>query len=253
VNREEKAVQSFLRSKGLHVRRIPEAPELSERRPDFLVESDSVLEIKSRGDQKFLDLLESLIPGEKTLSLGRRNAISSIVEDGVDQLSSYKEGVDRFRVIWFFINATPFSHLIARQIVYTVYGLMELEGYTLDNNWYETGCFYLTYNDFYRYRQLDAIVTQRAGEIALCLNDFSPHYQDFHTSSLHRLAEVEDWILFDPPRMEQEGYCFTAADCDLDRDNQAPVLDYIAKHYGLRQVVALDTYLFNLPVDRQVS
>jgi hypothetical protein len=248
MNKSEKIVQTFLRTKGLHVKRISQVSQLDERRPDFLVEDDIVLEVKSRGHRKFDELLKSTTPGEKSLSLERRNTISGIIKGAVDQLSSFMEEQGRFRVVWFFINATSFSHLIARQIISTVYGIKEVEGYTVGGNRYETGCFYLTYNDFYRYRELDAIVTHGTRETALCLNDFSPRYQDLHMSSLHKLAMAEEWVIFDPRRMEQEGRCFTAADCDLDRDNREAILRYIAKRYGLIQIASLDTELFNLPI-----
>jgi Holliday junction resolvase len=252
LTKEETAVEEFLKSHGFSVKRIPEAPTKGERRPDFMVACEYVVEIKSRRDPKFAELLASQIPDEKPpLSIGYKARISSIVKDGVEQLISYEEAQGALKILWFFIDNPLFGGLIARQIVWTLYGLMELEGYTQSENWYSAPCFYFTYNEFYKYRQLDAVFIQGTEENVLCINEFSGRYDRFHTTAFYQRAVREEWVILDPRQMERESKCFTLVDCDVSRKDHNAVLDYIAHKYNLRQVNAQVFCLVNYPLDQR--
>jgi hypothetical protein len=250
---EEALVQGFLVSQGCTVERIPEATAEGVQRPDFLVDSLYVVELKSRGDQKFAELLTSAIPGEKRLSIGYRNKISSIVEEGAEQLDSWGEAQDKFRILWFLITDSVFEKLIARQIVWTLYGLTELEGYTREDEWYSAGCFYFTYSEFYKHRQIDAVFIQTSDGNVLCINEFSSQYERFRSSEFHRLAKCEGWLIWDPPQMVKEGKCFSLADVDFSRSDPDAVLDHIARKYNLRQVDSYEFHLVNYPLDAKPS
>jgi hypothetical protein len=246
------AVQDFLELFGFTVMNIPEVPEQQREMPDYLVEDGEIqyiVEVKDKEDQNFIELIDSKGPGEKTITLGHRNRISGIIKKGVEQLDSYEKIGERLKILWFYIDDALFGGLTARQIAWTLYGLMEIEGTTRSNKYYHAGCFYFTYNDFHRYKQLDAVIIQRPEEIVLCINEFSHWYTILNSTKLYQLFRKENLVIMDPPQMEKDGRCFTAVDCNISRNDTKAIAEHIAAKYGLRQITARDFFLFNLPLD----
>lgn len=249
----ENAVQNFLKSFGFNVTKIPELPEQNKETPDFLVKDESthyIIEIKDKEDQKFRGLVNSRVPGKKTVGLEYNNTIAGIIKDGASQLDAYEKTGNKFKVIWFFIDTSVFSAHISRQIGWTLYGLRELEGYTKNGKYFgPKGCFYFTYSDFYKYKLLDAVVVHGPNEIVLCMNDFSHHSNKLRQTKFYRLFEKEKLHIIEPLKLEKESRCFIVDDFSIDRKNSETVADYIGRKYNLRQITAYDFSLFNFPLD----
>lgn len=248
----ENTVQNFLQSFGFTIAKIPELPEQKLKTPDFLVTDQSVqylIEVKDKEDNKFMDLINSRISGEKTVGLEYDNTISSIIKEGANQLDSYDKTGNKFKVLWFFIDAALFSSQVSRQIDRTLYGLQEIEGYTKSGKFFQTRCFYFTYSDFYRHKQLDAVIVQRPNEIVLCMNDFSSRSNELRQSKIYQLFEEKGFHIIEPSQMEKDSRCFIADNFSISRKDSESVANYIGKKYNLRQIIAYDFSMFNLPLE----
>ncbi|MCB9101267.1 MAG: hypothetical protein H6632_17140 [Anaerolineales bacterium] len=246
----ERQAENFLKSHGLTVTKIPESSVQDEKTPDFLVEdgnSGYIVEVKDREDQKFMALFESHIPGEKTVGLEYDNRISAIIKQAVNQLNTFDETNRRFKILWFYIDSPLFSDLLSRKIGFTLYGLQEVEGFYRNGTRFQTGCFYFTDSEFFRCKELDAVVVQGANETELCINDFSVRSQDLRQSKIYQLFIEEGLHLIEPSKIEAERRCFIA-DCSINRRNSEAVLDYIKNKYNLRHVTPYNYTLFNLPL-----
>lgn len=248
-NESEKAVKEFLRSIDFEVTRVQRSE--TEKRPDYLVSdgtNDYLLEIKSREkDENFLKLFENANPGERTHKLGRINPLSSMLLEGAKQLSDYDPAKEKWHVLWCYTADLWYGGIVSRQLAYTVYGFMDIEGYNKNNAHFQTGCFYFTYNDFYRTPQLDAIVIQSSDELSLCLNTLSSSYNEFMQSRLRHRFEKEGFVIVDPVQLENEKRCFLV-DADIDRKDSKAVLRYIAQKYNLLSANGQDFFLVNWPL-----
>jgi hypothetical protein len=245
----EVAVRDFLQHHGFTVTKIPETPQLGQQTPDFLAEIEGaryVVEVKSREkDRAFEELFVSHVPGEKTVTMDRKNRLSKIIEGGTSQLESFEGTGNEWKILWFYAANLWYDSIVAWQLLSTVYGLKELEGYTTAGQHVEAGCFYFSHNDFNRRRQLDAIVIHGIDEVVLCVNNFASRCDEFRHSSLYKRLEL---TIIDPELLEKENRCFIA-DGDVDRRNPRAVLEYIAAKYGLHHVKGSNYFLFNLPLE----
>lgn len=248
-NESEKVVKEYLCSIDLSVTRIPRSER--DKRPDYLVSdgiNDYLLEIKSREkDEGFLKLFETANPGERTHKLGRINPLSSMILEGAKQLNNYDPSKQKRHILWCYTADLWYGSIVARQLAYTIYGLMDVEGYYKNNTYFQTGCFYFTYNDFFRTPQLDAVVIQSPDELSFCLNAFSSSYNEFKQSLLRQRFEKEGFVIVDPVQLENEGRCFLV-DADIDRKDSNGVLRYITEKYNLLSVNGQDFSLVTWPL-----
>jgi hypothetical protein len=265
LNKQEAAVQEFFLSRGFVVSKIPEADEQT---PDFLVkdrEHQYLVEVKDkRTNQTLMELLESPLPGDKSLPLGYQNRLAGIIRKSVDQLVSYTEAPEIFKVIWFALNemtldkwilrqgepSPPFLEKVTqRQLFTTLYGYRDIEGYTQNGTSFKTGCFYFRNSDFFRYRkQLQAVIIHTTEEIVFCINDLSEQYHEFCRTALYHKWQCEGMLIIEPSKMEAERGCLVV-DGDVDRNDANLVIHHLVQRYNLRHVRLYEFDLFNYPLD----
>lgn len=148
-------VQEFLEASGFIARRIPETDKKGERTPDLLVEDGTeryLIEVKGKDvDQAFEDLLNS--PLGTSLSLHKNNSISKKIKDADEQLELYSQRKENdFRLLWFPVFRTLNEQIVFDKVRSVIYGLLSLEGYTKEKEYFSKECYFFTYNDFYRYK-----------------------------------------------------------------------------------------------------
>lgn len=241
----EKQVRKYLETLGFHVTKIPESPLRQE--PDFLVRdevSQYLIEIKDKDNQKFIDLLNSQ-PANDKVNLEFDNSISAIIRDSARQLDSYEGQGEIFKILWFFVGANIFDSSISMQIGKTLYGLQELEGYKRSGEFFQTLCFYFTYSEFYRCKQLDAVIVQSSEEKVLCVNDFSSKRDSLRQARLYQHFYQNGLQIIEPSK----SHCYVADDFTLDRKNSKEVAEYVGRKYDLKKITAYTYSLFNLPLE----
>jgi len=264
LDKNETRVKEFLESNGFNVTKISESDE---EMPDFLVHDDYqdyVIEVKSREtDKSFMSLLESRTPGEKTLSLGYRNRLSGIIHKVVNQIDSFSVGNHKFKLLWFVLETVTLEKIMlregeksllwledmnGRQLVSTLYGLVEVGGYNENGDYFDSGCFYYLNSEFFRYKQLSAVVIQTTEGLLLCVNDLSKKYVEFLDSFLFKLFAKTCQFVIDPKRMEEEGRCLVVYD-SVDRKNEDKVYRHVIQKYNLMDLRVNNFVLVNMPLD----
>ncbi|MDP1624192.1 MAG: hypothetical protein Q8L64_00330 [bacterium] len=241
----ENKVYEYLMSLGFIVTKIPES---SQQTPDFLVSdkvSQYVIEVKDKDNQKFIDLID----GKNTygkVNLEYDNVISGIIREGVSQLDSYDSQEKVFRIIWFFIDTNFFGGSLSLQIGKTLYGLQEIEGYRVNGEFFKTICYYFTFSEFFRNKQLDAVIVQSPTESILCVNDFSAQRDEFRQTRLYQSFVENNLYIIEPSKSR---CCVADNFTSLDRKNSKAVADYIGKKYNLREITAYSYNLVSLPIE----
>ena len=241
----ENKVRDCLKSIGFIVEKIPES---SQQTPDFLVKDEVsryVIEVKDKDNQKFIDLIDGKnIHGKVNLEYD--NVISRIIREGAGQLDSYHSQEKIFRIIWFFIGTNFFGGSLSSQIGKTLYGLQEIEGYKVTGEFFQTMCYYFTFSEFFRSKQLDAVVVQSPNETVLCVNDFSVQRDELRQTRLYQSFVENNLYIIEPSKSR----CCIADDfTSLDRKNSKAVADFICKKYNLREITAYSYNLVNLPIE----
>jgi hypothetical protein len=241
----ENEVRNYLKSIGFTVTKIRES---SQQTPDFLVSdevSQYVIEVKDKDNQKFIDLIDGKNTDGK-VNLEYDNVISGIIREGVSQLDSYNGQEKTFRIIWFFIDTNFFGGSLSSQIGKTLYGLQEIEGYKVNGKFFQTICYYFTFSEFFRSKQLDAVVVQSPNETVLCVNDFSVQRDELRQTRLYQSFVENNLYIIEPSKSR----CCTADDfTSLDRKNSKAVADFIGRKYNLREITAYSYNLVNLPIE----
>lgn len=241
----ENRVNEYLMSLGFIVTKIPET---SQQTPDFLVSdevSQYVIEVKDKDNQKFIDLIHSNNRDSK-VNLEYDNVISGIIREGVSQLDSYISQEKVFRIIWFFIDTNFFGGSLSLQIGKTLYGLQEIEGYKLNGEFFQTICYYFTFSEFFRSKQLDAVVIQSPKEIVLCVNDLSLQSDELRQTRLYQTFSKSKLNIIEPSKSR----CCIADDfTSLDRKNSKAVAEFVCRKYNLREITAYSYNLVNLPIE----
>lgn len=262
-NALEEMVSGFFIDCGFSVSKIAETDT---EVPDLLVKAQDhwyLVEIKDKKtDQTLMELLESSIPGERTLPLGKRNRLSGIIRKGVGQLESYQGNGHQFNLLWFTLNEMTLEKLVLRdgetslswvedltqrQLFSTLYGYVDVNCYASDGSFFETGCFYFCNSEFYRFQQLHAVFIQTSKELILCVNDLSDRYADFCRSSLYQSLVQQGILIVEPYKRETENHCLLV-DGDVDRNDIRTVSQYLMARYHLLHVRPYQYVLVNLPV-----
>jgi hypothetical protein len=266
LDHHEFSVQDFLQSHGFTVSKISETDR---QMPDFLVQDQNheyIIEVKGKEtDQSFMALLESPTPGKKELSLGYRDRLSGIIRKGVNQLDSYESGNSKFKVVWFALNTIQLEkvylregetslpwleNIVGRQLFSTLYGHVDVEGYTHNRKFFQSGCFYFTNSEFFRYKQLHAVVIQSTEGLLLCVNDLSDRYHELRETRLHQLFKQKGLFVAEPYRIEEEGRCLLVHG-DIDRRDEGAVIAFLIQKYNLLDLKVYNYVLFNMPLDQK--
>ena len=248
-NKSEKIVKEYFRSSGFDISRINSSTP--GKTPDYFVSDQEdffLVEVKSREeDENFNSLIENPNPGEESQEIGYTNTISGIIGKGVEQLAEYDPDNENLHLLWCFTADLFNSNLVARQFIHTAYGLKNIEGYDKNGNYFEASCFYFGYNDFFKHRNLDALVVYSHNKTILCLNPFSESIDRFKATDLYKAFKEDNFEVIDPKKLEEKGNCLFV-NSNIDRKDTDAVLKHLVKKYQLKKVTAQNFKLFNLPV-----
>lgn len=224
---------------GLDCQDIPTSE--GERRPDFKVTSltgdTTIVELKAKGDDpaelgnEEVALQQGGIVS-RSVPLDRRNTLSGIIEDGIEQLRSYS-APDASHVLWLHSWGRD-ADLLRDRFRATLYGTTNI--FDLNGSGTRTG-FFVDFNDFYRYRDvLDGAVLSTETQGQLCSNSLSQRAKYFRESGF---VAAFSKGLCDPENLEKRGEAYIA-DCDLDRRKRNEVMNYIRKKYGRDRLMDID-------------
>jgi hypothetical protein len=165
-----------------------------------------------------------------TLPIVRNETISgNIIKTASNQLKSSSDIPHNFRFLWF--TATG-MHAEAKyeQFRATLYGYTNI--LEMNSDGYRR-CYYFRYADFYRrVAVIDgavAVHTDGRSIVArLCLNSFSPRYEDLKNSEiLHHFGTAIE----DPMELKSSGRAYIL-DSNLNRKDEEPLLAYLQSKYG---------------------
>lgn len=238
----KKQLQVLLREEfGLSAREIPERP--GHKTPDLEVTSSlgdvTILELKSKGDDPVaLATEQEALKGggivSRSTPLNRRNTLSGIIEDGVEQLRGYLLPEGAFAVLWLHSWGRN-AELLMDRFRATLFGTTNLIdlGTTRDTR---TG-FFFGFNDFHRFRDvLDGAILSVETECQLCINSLSARVSEFRQSGFVKTFAKG---LCDPTAQEERGEAYIV-DCDMDRRNKQEVLKYVRGKYGRSRLIDMD-------------
>lgn len=209
--KSDRLAQAVLENLGLAVRKLPEANALG-RRADFIAKLDQLtllVEAKLREDAP-----EELERMEKELAetggyvsnhqLGKNNALTRNIRDGVEQLEAEREEPHDYKVLLFLTDCLN-AGVVCEQIADTLYGTTSILRSTPGGpGQREIPCYFYRENEFYLAKSLDAaIVGEKSGEgLFLCLNPFSHRFNEIRASALARMF---DGATIDPVAEEKKG------------------------------------------------
>jgi len=231
-------VAEALRSRGFEVNVLPESDAKS---ADLLASKDGeafVIEVKVKTDDpaRAQKIDSELQAGQLVREVDQvlpRNTIAGVVRHGVEQLEASAQG-DPIRLLWFMSMGVR-GHLYSDQIEKTLLGptlLIDL----LETS-FQMQCYFFYESSFFRWRnQLDGAVVAHSKGLKLCVNPFAPRAQRLRLSSL---ADIFGSAVLDPPVLEAEGEA-CIADCNLDRSQSYPVLQYLREKLGRRMLINVD-------------
>lgn len=232
----ELRVRGFFERIGFRVERI--GVNEKDLRADYLISDGShsyLLEVKSRDDDKaYVTQLERQGFAEKEASLGRTNSLSAALRDAHKQLLGTPTGRDTFRIIVITASKED-TERDFRQIIGTLYGSVDL--LTDDQNGVAIAktCYYFTFNEFFKMREVDAALIFTNEGSLLLLNTFRHALPRFHQTRLY-LQYKERSAVLDPVAEERAGDAMIA-DCDIDRKEEKAVIRYIEQKYNLEHVI----------------
>ena len=235
----EDAVRATLETWGFRVEKIPETDVPT---PDFIVCDDSaayLVEVKTRGDDPALTRARDQVlrRGEvftESLALVRHNRISSIIGHANRQLAKFMNDDQVFRVVWVVVTGRA-TDAKCLQIQASLYGSTTIIDFESVSNGFE--CYYFRESDFFRDRDvLDGAVVSNLDSGKLCLNTLSPRYITFKHA---KLAAQFAAGLVDPVAQEAAGTAFIV-DSDIDRKNQAAVIEYLQRKYKRVRLMNID-------------
>lgn len=233
-------VSDLLRSWHFEVDQLPE--RRGQRTPDLLVSRGVrrfVVELKGKADDttRLRNDSKRLVRGEvveHAEPAGRRNTISGIVEDAVDQIAGLPPAPEDLRLLWLHGQGRH-PDLKVMQFHATVYGTTNI--IDLDNPSRRRECYFFYHNEFFRFREgLDGAVLAAGDQVLLCINHFSQRADLLRTSPL---AVAFRPFVCDPVRLEEEGEVFIA-DCDIDRRRPEEVIQYVRRKYGCEKLMNMD-------------
>ncbi|GAW97290.1 MULTISPECIES: hypothetical protein [Colwellia] len=217
---------------GFQVEKIPESDR---KTPDFLVhdnENEYLIEVKEKKANPSLDLAREAAFAKGELfevseSLATKSVLQNIVRDGRKQIKEHVTDDSTFRVVWVHCTGLAYDATL-EQIITGLYGSKTVVDFSSDKG-FSGICYYFGDSQFFKYSDsIDAVmVTGCEGETTLCLNNFSPRYEQLKKSSLVKL--IPDGVR-DPIHEEKEGSAFLV-DGEVNRKNPNDVLGYLKDKY----------------------
>lgn len=223
---------------GASVQKLPEGET---KTPDFLVELGGqryLVEVKGKepSAEKEAERESVLIAGnvaEDHDTVGRKNVVSGVIKEAVDQLEAATSYQEDFKIA-FLVGTGRLAELYFEQFESALYGTVPVADFGPNADDYHRPCYYFDRSDFFRFRKiLDAAVIWCGDSGKLLVNDHSERYSEFLNSSL---AACLSGGLVDPRQKEKSGSAYYA-DGDVDRTDAEVVIAYLRKKYGKPKLI----------------
>lgn len=185
-------VKSCLEESGYKVSIIPEENDV--KRADLFAKCDSdalIIEVKCKFDDKNLcETLNKTEPGKQVpyfKSIKRQNHLASLVKKASEQINATRQLYGNvFGVIWFRPNPLIGLYDSDKQIKLNLYGGRYAFVDAPNGSKLCVPCYYCTYSDFYRYRNIDAVILNIEDGALLLPNPFSAIKHDFQKTRLYQ-------------------------------------------------------------------
>jgi len=194
-----------------------------------------LFEVKTREDHPSLMKRVLRTPDfeitEYKKELRRSNAISAIMKKASSQLSKTPKENNAFSCVWF----RAVDHLIPDVVEFvqtSLYGIRHLLLFDSERKSFYAKCYYFDYNDFFVYRNINAVVIDDGNAMYICVNDFAERIQEFRNSELYRYYDGVG-ALIDPEKFRNDGSVLVA-DVDCPRNQVDRIKRYILRKYGLK-------------------
>lgn len=214
---------------------VEKIAESDTKTPDFLVldgKNDYLVEVKEKqANPEIVQAKEVAFSSGEVFkiseSLKTKSILQNVVNNGRRQIKAYVTDDSTFRIVW--VHCTGLAYDATReQIISGLYGSEDIVDHSLEEAIMLT-CYYFGHSHFFKYcDSIDAVmVSDRKGESALCLNNYSPRYAQLKESALVKAMPVG---VRDPIKEEAEGSVFVV-DGEVNRGNPEEVLDFLRTKY----------------------
>ena len=249
----ENAVIEYFEKFTVKAKKIAESDE---KTPDFLVEQEEIvlIELKEKSDDDALHKREQkeLSNGdvfEHVGSRGYRNRISGVIGHGIKQLKAQKENTKSDFCLLFIIANGVAKGTQAEQIISTLYGRKDIIDFDSQSN-QAASCYYAYHSEFFKHKDIiDGVFLITDKNVALLINDKSPSYSKFKTSTF--LSKFVGKIsIFDVIELEEKGRVMVA-DCDIPRSDEEAIKEYIFEKYSINRGLMIDfpQYSFKVQIN----
>jgi len=248
----ESMCQATLEAGEFTVRRIPRSIS---RTPDFVANDGVhcyVIEVKTKLDDvhEMSNRRGVLVSGgihEHKGKLEKANVMSGIVCDASRQLSQFDGESIEFRLIWMVVCGL-YGDEQWRKLETSLYGIRRI--LDLDEPSFTRQCFFYTFSDFHRHATIiDAAIVSTEKGHRLYLNPLSAGSSLLRCSKLYTLFGD---AVCDPDELEKAGRAIVVDDPDVNRRDEAAVIDYLRAKCGREKLTRLNrfTYWAEAMVDR---
>ena len=209
--------------------------------PDFVAEKNGeqfIFELKERMDDPAVLAEEKvrLEAGELvsfTESIGSNERVSGRAREGVKQLRAHNLTGTGFRLLWLHAGGRD-PEVQFEQFRATLYGMTQIVAPELSHT---TTCYYFGHSEFFRSREILAgAIISKPKQFQLCINTLFFDVCAFQKSALVKIFSNG---LLDPDLLASQGDAFVA-DCSIDRNDEAGVLQYLQSKYGYARLMNMN-------------
>jgi hypothetical protein len=238
----EQSVINYLSKFQITAEKIPES---NEKTPDFIIRGNPnvLIELKEKFNEPsvHLDKETTLNAGETyqySHTTGYWRTVATVISKGAKQLKSQKASSNSKYCLIFIVTSGVSPSIQAKQFESTLYGIKSIINFESESN-QAIWCFYHSQSEFVRHKNIiDGAFIVCNETVKLLLNDKSPQYHEFKSSSFvnNFTGKVE---VVDPPELEKKGLIYLA-DTNIPRNKESKVKKYVFKKYGIKLGLVLD-------------
>lgn len=241
----------YLQQIGYRAMSIQESDK--DKRADIFAECESdsiVIEVKSKADEKEVTLYQELVnsPEEQPISyqeaIERKDRITKILKEASKQIEETKiQYSDSFGVIWFQSKTKLGFSESYEQLKMNLYGGRYAFVDAPDGTGYCMQCFNTYYSDFYRFKNVDAVILDMPKGCQLLPNQHSQTSNKFQNTKLYEFF-ASGGAIWSPEIMQKEGTALNLSG-SVDLKNISKVIQELEKQnpgYKIKTFVDMNAY-----------